>query len=33
MLDLWDTAGQEQYHALGPAYYRDAGKDIKVCLP
>lgn len=25
-LDIWDTAGQEQYHALGPVYYRDAGK-------
>ena len=24
-LDIWDTAGQEQYHALGPVYYRDAG--------
>ncbi len=21
---LWDTAGQEKYHALGPMYYRDA---------
>ena len=24
-MDIWDTAGQEQYHALGPVYYRDAG--------
>ena len=23
-LCLWDTAGQEKYHALGPMYYRDA---------
>ncbi|CBK20490.2 uncharacterized protein [Blastocystis hominis] len=30
-LDLWDTAGQEQYHALGPAYYRDAGRDQNYC--
>jgi Ras-related protein Rab-21 len=21
---IWDTAGGEQYHALGPIYYRDA---------
>jgi small GTP-binding protein len=21
---IWDTAGQEKYHALGPIYYRDA---------
>ena len=21
---IWDTAGQEQYHALGPIYYRDS---------
>ncbi|CAJ0572330.1 unnamed protein product, partial [Mesorhabditis spiculigera] len=21
-LDIWDTAGQEKYHALGPIYYR-----------
>lgn len=21
---IWDTAGQEQYHALGPLYYRDS---------
>lgn len=25
-LSLWDTAGQERFHALGPIYYRDAGK-------
>lgn len=24
---MWDTAGQERFHALGPLYYRDAGKD------
>ena len=29
--DIWDTAGQEQYHALGPAYYRDAGRDQDYC--
>lgn len=23
-LNLWDTAGQEKYHALGPIYYRGA---------
>lgn len=23
-LNLWDTAGQECFHALGPLYYRDA---------
>eukprot|EP01006_Ploeotia_vitrea_P021130 TRINITY_DN53477_c0_g1_i1.p1 TRINITY_DN53477_c0_g1~~TRINITY_DN53477_c0_g1_i1.p1 ORF type:complete len:202 (+),score=11.57 TRINITY_DN53477_c0_g1_i1:41-646(+) len=22
--DIWDTAGQEKFHALGPIYYRDA---------
>src|SRR5438874_1427019 len=21
---MWDTAGQEKFHALGPIYYRDA---------
>jgi len=25
-LSIWDTAGQERFHALGPIYYRDAGK-------
>ncbi|KAK8800352.1 hypothetical protein WA171_004984 [Blastocystis sp. BT1] len=29
-LDIWDTAGQEQYHALGPVYYRDADAAILV---
>lgn len=23
-LNVWDTAGQEKFHALGPIYYRDA---------
>jgi Ras-related protein Rab-21 len=23
-LSIWDTAGQEKYHALGPIFYRDA---------
>lgn len=23
-LSIWDTAGQEKYHALGPIYYRDS---------
>ena len=23
-LSIWDTAGQEKFHALGPIYYRDA---------
>lgn len=23
-LEIWDTAGQEQYHALSPMFYRDA---------
>lgn len=23
-LTIWDTAGQEKYHALGPIYYRDS---------
>ncbi|RLO04794.1 hypothetical protein DYB28_006391 [Aphanomyces astaci] len=27
-LSIWDTAGQERFHALGPIYYRDAGKSI-----
>lgn len=25
-VSIWDTAGQERFHALGPLYYRDAGK-------
>ncbi|KAM7456451.1 hypothetical protein BLSTO_02789 [Blastocystis sp. subtype 1] len=29
-LNIWDTAGQEQYHALGPVYYRDADAAILV---
>jgi small GTP-binding protein len=29
-LEIWDTAGQEQYHALGPIYYRDAQVGIVV---
>jgi len=23
-LSVWDTTGQERFHALGPIYYRDA---------
>lgn len=23
-LAIWDTAGQEKFHALGPIYYRDS---------
>ena len=30
VLDIWDTAGQEQYHGLGPVYYRDADAAILV---
>lgn len=26
-LSVWDTAGQERFHALGPIYYRDAGRN------
>lgn len=29
--DFWDTCGQEQWHALGPLYYRDAHGVIIVC--
>ena len=29
-LEIWDTAGQEQYHALSPMYYRDADAGIVV---
>ena len=25
-VSVWDTAGQERFHALGPLYYRDAGR-------
>jgi small GTP-binding protein len=28
--DVWDTAGQEQYHALSPLFYRDADAGIVV---
>jgi small GTP-binding protein len=30
MLEIWDTAGQEQYHALSPMFYRDADAGIVV---
>jgi small GTP-binding protein len=30
-LEIWDTAGQEQYHALSPMFYRDANAGIVVC--
>jgi small GTP-binding protein len=30
-LEIWDTAGQEQYHALSPMFYRDADIGIVVC--
>ena len=29
-LDIWDTAGQEMFHALTPMYYRDANGSIIV---
>lgn len=29
-LSIWDTAGQEKFHALGPIYYRDANGAIVV---
>jgi small GTP-binding protein len=29
-LEIWDTAGQEQYHALSPMFYRDAEAGIVV---
>jgi Ras-related protein Rab-6A len=29
-IQLWDTAGQEQYRALGPVYYRNAAAAIVV---
>ncbi|CAP23489.2 Protein CBR-RAB-21 [Caenorhabditis briggsae] len=37
-LHIWDTAGQEKYHALGPIYYRGSNGvknwvlEIKTCL-
>jgi small GTP-binding protein len=30
MLEIWDTAGQEQYHSLSPMFYRDADAGIVV---
>ncbi|CAL5094306.1 unnamed protein product [Urochloa decumbens] len=30
MLSIWDTAGQEKFHALGPIYYRDADAALLV---
>jgi small GTP-binding protein len=30
VLEIWDTAGQEQYHALSPMYYRNAQVGIVV---
>nr|CAD1839866.1 unnamed protein product [Ananas comosus var. bracteatus] len=29
-LSIWDTAGQEKFHALGPIYYRDADAALLV---
>ena len=29
-LAIWDTAGQEKFHALGPIYYRDANGALLV---
>lgn len=29
-LNIWDTAGQEQFHALAPIYYRDAAGALLV---
>ncbi|EAY05462.1 small GTP-binding protein, putative [Trichomonas vaginalis G3] len=29
-VEIWDTAGQEQYHALSPMFYRDADGGIVV---
>ena len=31
-VSIWDTAGQERFHALGPLYYRDAGKCAPLCV-
>jgi len=30
VLSIWDTAGQEKYHSLGPIFYRDADAAIVV---
>jgi small GTP-binding protein len=30
LLEIWDTAGQEQYRSLGPLFYRDADVGIVV---
>jgi small GTP-binding protein len=30
ILEIWDTAGQEQYHALSPLFYRDADLGVVV---
>ncbi|KAK8784590.1 hypothetical protein V5799_009044 [Amblyomma americanum] len=29
-LAIWDTAGQEKFHALGPIYYRDSNGAVLV---
>lgn len=29
-LNIWDTAGQEKFHALGPIYYRDSNGALLV---
>ncbi|RWS15975.1 ras-related protein Rab-21-like protein [Dinothrombium tinctorium] len=29
-LSIWDTAGQEKFHALGPIYYRDSNGAVLV---
>eukprot|EP00340_Litonotus_pictus_P002358 CAMPEP_0170516904 /NCGR_PEP_ID=MMETSP0209-20121228/3029_1 /TAXON_ID=665100 ORGANISM="Litonotus pictus, Strain P1" /NCGR_SAMPLE_ID=MMETSP0209 /ASSEMBLY_ACC=CAM_ASM_000301 /LENGTH=158 /DNA_ID=CAMNT_0010801997 /DNA_START=158 /DNA_END=630 /DNA_ORIENTATION=+ len=30
LLNVWDTAGEEKYHALAPNYYRDANGALLV---
>ena len=30
-LQLWDTAGQEKFHAMGASFYRNAECCILVC--